>query len=529
MTANTTLIHQLLEHSAARVPDKVCLIQGEQRITYAQVNGWANALGGYFLDRGLLPGDRVALLMDNGPEYAICYYGALKAGAVIAPLITDLKPERLGKIIRELEPRFLLALAKQEKILSQTDLGGSNPVEIILKGAGGGGSGLEGAVSFEELISISRPENLRVESDEEKPAVIMYTSGSTGDPKGVMLTHRNIVSNTLAICRYLNLVEEDIQMAVLPFFYVMGQSLLNTHVAVGGTVIVNNRLAFPVPVLEEMVREKVTGFSGVPSTYAYLLHRSPLARYRDKLESLRYCSQAGGHMTRTIKEGLRRVLPAHTRIYIMYGATEAAARLSYLEPDCFEEKMDSIGRPLPGVAFRIVDEAGQELPAGMVGELAARGRNIMAGYWKNEAATREVLKDGWYLTGDQAYVDPDGFYYVVGRKDNLLKVGGHRINPKEIEEVLMASELLVEAAVVGIPDALLGLRLAAAVVSKTGEGEVKKLLSICSRKLPRFKMPANILAVKALPKKAGGKIDLDKVKAFFGQDLEENGGRSSMI
>ena len=514
--SKATLIHHFLEESDERLPDKVCLIQGERRVTYAQINGWANALASYLLDRGLRPGDRVALLMDNCPEYAVSYYGALKAGAVIAPLITDLKPERLGKIIRELEPRFLLALAKHEKILDQTDFSGFTPVEIILKGARGkGGSGLKGFASFDEVISIPRSENLQVEPDENNPAVIIYTSGSTGDPKGVILTHRNIVSNTMGIGRYLNLVEEDIQMAVLPFFYVMGQSLLNTHVAVGGTVIINNRLAFPVTVLEEMVREKATGFSGVPSTYAYLLHRSPLARYRDKLGSLRYCSQAGGHMTRAVKEELRRVLPAHTRIYIMYGATEAAARLSYLEPDRFEEKMDSIGRPLPGVDFRIVDEALQELPAGTVGELAARGPNIMAGYWKNEAATREVLKEGWYFTGDQAYVDPDGFYHVVGRKDNLLKVGGHRINPKEIEEALMASELLVEAAVVGIPDPLLGHKLAAAVVPRTGEGDMKRLLAICSGKLPRFKMPAQILAVKSLPKKAGGKIDLESVKDLF--------------
>jgi long-chain acyl-CoA synthetase len=514
------LIHQFLEQSAARFPDKVALVHDSVRATYAQVNGWANALGSFLLDRGLRPGDRVALLMDNCPEYVVSYYGALKAGAVITPLITDLKPERLGKVIRELEPRFLLALAKQEKILSQTDFSGLNPVEVILKGASGKGKrGLKGVASFEEVISIPRPENLPVEADENNLAVIIYTSGSTGDPKGVMLTHRNIVRNTMGICRFLNLVEKDVQMTVLPFFYVLGQSLLNTHVAAGGTVVINNRLAFPVTVLEEMVREKATGISGVPSTYAYLLHRSPLARYRDKLESLRYCSQAGGHMTRAVKEELRRVLPAHTRIYVMYGATEAAARLSYLEPDRFEEKMDSIGRPLPEVAFRIVDEAGQELPAGTVGELAVRGSNIMAGYWKDEAATREVLKEGWYFTGDQAYVDPDGYYYVVGRKDNLLKVGGHRINPREIEEALMSSELLVEAAVVGIPDALLGYRLAAAVVPKTGEVEVKKLLSICSGKLPRFKMPAPILAVKALPKKAGGKIDLDTVKDFFRQDL----------
>ena len=219
-----------------------------------------------------------------------------------------------------------------------------------------------------------------------------------------MLTHRNIVDNTFSICQYLHLTKNDIQMVVLPFFYVMGKSLLNTHFAVGGTVVINNQFAFPAAVIKEMITEKVTGFSGVPSTFAYLVHRSPLAANRENLTSLRYVSQAGGHMSKAVKEELRRVLPSHTEIVVMYGATEAAARLSYLEPSRFAEKMDSIGKAIPGVTLKVIKENGQEAAVGEVGELVASGSNIMQGYWRNPEATNKALANGWYHTGDQVYM-----------------------------------------------------------------------------------------------------------------------------
>ncbi|MES0447133.1 MAG: AMP-binding protein, partial [Desulfobacterales bacterium] len=341
-------------------------------------------------------------------------------------------------------------------------------------------------------------------------ASIIYTSGSTGIPKGVMLSHRNIVSNVHSICQYLYLTEKDIQMVVLPFFYVMGKSLLNTHIAVGGTVVINNKFAFPASVIKQMADEQVTGFSGVPSTYAYLLHRSPLASYRDSLDSLRYCSQAGGHMSRKLKEELRQVLPKHTKIYIMYGATEASARLTYMEPDRLEAKLDSIGKPISGVTLRVLDEKGKEVPIGQTGELVASGSNIMQGYWKDKKATAKVLDENGYHTGDLGYQDKEGFFYVTGRKDNLLKVGGHRINPQEIEDALMETELVIESAVLGIPDELLGYRLVAIVTPKSEDCSADQILSACSEKLPRFKLPGEVNLVRALPKSTSGKINRRK-------------------
>ena len=250
--------------------------------------------------------------------------------------------------------------------------------------------------------------------------------------------------------------------------------------------------------------------SGVPSTYAYLLHRSPLAASRDKLVSLRYCSQAGGHMSRQIKQELRRVLPQHTLLYIMYGATEASARLSYLEPVDFDRKIDSIGKAIPGVTLRVLDERGNEMLAGQFGELTASGDNIMQGYWKDPETTALVLDHNGYHTGDLAYMDDEGFFYLVGRKDNLLKVSGHRVNPQEIEDVVMGSGLIVEVAVLGVPDPLKGNSLVAVAVPVRDDCEAGSVLEYCASKLPRYKVPERMTLVRALPKKLTGKIDRAK-------------------
>jgi long-chain acyl-CoA synthetase len=254
----------------------------------------------------------------------------------------------------------------------------------------------------------------------------------------------------------------------------------------------------------------VTGFSGVPSTYAYLLHRSPLAKLRDRLGALRYCSQAGGHMSDAVKQELRRVLPEHTKIYIMYGATEASARLSYLEPERFEEKMGSIGKPIPGTALRVLGPERQEVLTGESGEFVGQGPNIMLGYWKDDEATAKVLDEHGYHTGDLGYQDEEGYLYVTGRKDNLLKVGGHRINPQEIEDVLMGTQLVIEVAVLGRPDVLLGHKLVALACPKNGDCNENLILGECATKLPRYKMPSEVKLVRSLPKSTSGKIDRTK-------------------
>jgi acyl-CoA synthetase (AMP-forming)/AMP-acid ligase II len=454
--------------------------------------------------------------LENSIEYVISYYGVLKCGAVAVPLSTDLKPDGLRPVLAELAPKAVISSSRCERLLQATDLSLFEVQALLLKSPKLNWSSVSvPTVSWDDLVGIEGSSNPDVSIGESALASIIYTSGSTGKPKGVMLSHRNIVSNAHSICHYLDMTEKDIQMVVLPFFYVMGKSLLNTHFAVGATVVINNRFAFPATVINQMVDEQVTSFSGVPSTYAYLLYRSPLAKFRDRLGALRYCSQAGGHMPDPIKQELRKVLPEHTKIYIMYGATEASARLTYLEPERFEEKMGSIGKPIPGVTLQVLGREKGEVSIGHTGELVGKGPNLMLGYWKDAKGTEKVLDDHGYYTGDLGYQDADGYFYVTGRKDNLLKVGGHRINPQEVEDALMDTQLAIEAVVLGQPDALLGHRLVALACPKNGDCNESLILSECSKRLPRYKMPSEVKLVRSLPKNTSGKIDRARCLELF--------------
>jgi acyl-CoA synthetase (AMP-forming)/AMP-acid ligase II len=505
---NQTLIHHFLEASANLHPDKIALIHEETRASYAEINNQANHLAHCLLNEGVCHGDRVVVLLENGLEYVISYYAVLKAGAVVVPLSTDLKTDGLRVLLEKLEPKVMVSSFRFEQLLESVKMASSTLQCVILKSPKLHWAS-EGCMTFswEDLMGNQSLPNPNIPMDETALASVVYTSGSTGEPLGVMLSHRNIVINTHAICESLRLTDTDVQMVVLPFFYVMGKSLLNTHFAVGGTVVIHNKFAFLASVLNRMVAERVTGFSGVPSTYAYLLHRSPLMSYRDKLDALRYCSQAGGHMPRALKEELRRALPDHTQIYIMYGATEGSARLTCLEAERFETKMDSVGKPISGVTLQVLTPKGEVLPPKQTGEIVAKGNNIMQGYWKNAKATDIVMDQNGYRTGDLGYRDDEGYFFIQGRKDHLLKVGGHRINPQDIEDILMKSDLLIEVAVLGVPDNLQGHKLVALATPKDNIVSENDVLHYCSERLPGHKVPKAVKLINALPKNASGKID----------------------
>ena len=509
MTTANRLINHFLEKSAELSPDKTTVVHEQNRAGYSDVNKWANQLAHSLIEAGVGPGDRVVLLCENSIEYVFCYYGILKAGGIVASLNTDIKPGGLAELVKELEPKALVVSSRLEKTARALGplLSGTGRLMVIRPRPAWRSTGGDVSPHDDELAG--RPEeNPGLDIDPKSCAAIIYTSGSAGKPKGAMLSHANISANTRAIIEFLELTSSDIQMVVLPFFYVMGMSLLNTHVAVGGTVVINNKFAYTASVLKQMAEEGVTGFSGVPSTYAHLLFKSPLAAYRDKLPALRYCSQAGGHMPRHVKLELLKTLPIHTRLVIMYGATEASARLTYVPPERLEAKIDSIGIPIAGVTMSVMSPEGKILGPGETGELVARGENIMLGYYKDEEATKRVLDTHGYHTGDLGYRDEDGFLYVTGRKDNQIKVGGHRVNPQEIEDTIIESGLAAECLVFGIPDPLQGRRLAGLVVPirKTAD-TVEGILKYCGAKLPKFKVPGSLLLVEAIPKTSSGKPD----------------------
>lgn len=512
---NSWLIHHFLENSAEKMPNKTALIHEKVMATYSEINSSANGLARYLSDIGATLGDRVVVMLDNSLEYVVSYYAILKNGSVAVPMNNDIKAETLKSILEEVQPKAIIAPAKCKAKLIDTPFSGREDCKLLFQKKNmqlttDGGD----EIRLDHFMT-TNINNICLDLDANLLSSIIFTSGSTGMPKGVMLTHKNIVSNTHSICNYLELTKNDIQMVVLPFFYVMGKSLLNTHFAVGGTIVINNKFAFPAAVISQMIDLKVTGFSGVPSTYAYLLHRSPLSKMKDKLTSLRYCTQAGGHMSKSIKLALKEALPGNTKIYIMYGATEASARLTYLHPKYFNEKIDSIGKPIPGVKIHVIKDGNKDAGQGEKGEIVASGDNIMLGYWGDNKATESALDHIGYHTGDIGYIDDDGFIYLVGRKDNLIKVGGHRLNPTEIEDVIMASKLVIEVIVLGVLDELLGNKLIVIAVAKQPTVESLEIMQFCSQKLPKFKVPHEVVLVRSLPKKKSGKIDKEKCMSIY--------------
>lgn len=515
------LVHHFLEDSAERFPDKSAVLMNGVGHSFRTIDQAANQLAHFLCRRGLNRGDRVAILLANSPEYIISYYAVLKSGGIAVPLNTDLLATHLPQILSRCGAKILITSRLfRRKLLA---IAGDIPsVESIIYRGSTGDPELEERLALEVFYE----EAFLQENGEQPPdrrlidadfASIVYTSGSTGTPRGVTLKHVNVLTNTRSIVSYLQLTPDDRIMAVLPFYYIYGKSLLNTHFSVGGSVVIDNRFAYPNTVLQTMADSDCTGFSGVPSTFAILLHRSALRDFR--FPSLRYLTQAGGAMSPDLQKQVSEVF-APARLFVMYGATEASARLSYLDPSELPRKWGSIGKAIPNVELYVGDENGTELPQGEVGEIIARGSNIMSGYWNDPEATARVLRDGCYFTGDLGRMDDEGFIFVVGRKKEMIKRGAHRISSKEIEECALSCPGVMEAAVFGIDDDILGEAIVCCVSLKDSHQiQEKDILDHCKIKLEAYKMPSHVCILPELPKKDSQKIDKSQLKNLFLNDL----------
>jgi amino acid adenylation domain-containing protein len=503
------LLHAFLEAAARSTPDAVALIDGDRQLSYRELDRLANRFANVLTGSGMKRGDRVAVALENGVEMVAAYFGVLKAGGVAVPLAADPRNDRLPRAIADCRPRVCV-------------LDGGVSDEMA-KGAAALSTLLVVGAATAAVLAVSRPvEPLLATASDAAPAVrpidadlalIVYTSGSTGEPRGVMLTHRNVVANTRSIVRYLQLTERDRVMCILPFHYVYGLSLLHTHVAVGGSVVVDNRFAFPNVVLNAMHSHRVTGLAGVPSTFALLLHRSSLDA--TPLPDLRYVTQAGGAMPpQRLAEWLKR--GPNVPFFVMYGATEASARLTYLDPAELPGRAGSIGRPIPNVEIVVRREDGSPAAAGEIGELVARGSNIARGYWNDPVETARRFDHLGYHTGDMGYADPEGFLYLVGRRHDMIKVGAHRVGAREIEDVISEYPNVHEVAVVAAPHELLGETPIAYVSLRDGETPLNRdaLMSFLRDRLPAYKMPQRITVRDELPKIPGiGKIDRMSLRA----------------
>jgi len=493
---------QALSETVVRYPDNTAVKYSNITISYTELWQTICRVTEFLKQQHLQKGDKVALIADNSIEYIAIYYGILAAGGVVVSLNGTAKARNLNTwlehstsvcvfIHKKYASPSILAMAKQG-------------VKYVLLASKKNSKQDSGVQSWEQVLNtpatVLEPDKL----DTTALASIIYTSGTTGSPKGVMLSHHNLIRNVESIISYLDIRASDSIINILPFYYSYGNSILHTHLLSGACLILENSLMYPHRIVERMQDEKVSGFSGVPSTYALLLNRVDLTKY--DLHNVRYMTQAGGPMAPSEVDKVCNLFP-EVQFYIMYGQTEASARLSYLPPEKLNEKRGSIGIPIPGVKIDIRNKQGQTVKVGETGEIYASGENIMMGYWQDETMTSSVLKNGWLKTGDLAKYDQDGYIYIIGRSSDMIKSGSHRISPKEIEEVIQELEEVCEVAVVGVQDDILGEVIKACIVlCSESEIDERQIKSHCNKYLPTFKLPKYIEFIDELPKTASGKV-----------------------
>ncbi|MBI5266880.1 MAG: acyl--CoA ligase [candidate division Zixibacteria bacterium] len=524
-------IHDLLIATAAAFPDRIAATHEDRSMSFRQLDQASSRFADHLHRLHPDPDGRVAILFDNSLEYLIAFFGIFKAGLVAVPLDTSLGADALAAILTDCQASTLLVEGKFRRKTAELLRNNPSIATVIASAVVPTGRPDLQPILLPKLIgdpddysrkTLSGPDQSPITSsplDLSDPtgadcphelAAMFYTSGSTGSCKGVLLSHRNLVSNTIATVQYLRLTPNDSIIVILPFYYIYGNSLLLTHVACGGRLVIDNRFLYPEVVLDTMEREKVTGFSGVPSHFIILLGNSTFASRR--LEHLRYFTQAGGAMA---PEVIKKLMAAfgHKQIFIMYGQTEASPRVTYLPPERLADKLGSIGIPVPGVGVDVIDEHGQSVPPGQTGEIVVSGPNVMLGYWNQSEESNDVLRDGRLRTGDLARRDEDGYFWIVGRSKEIIKSGGNRVSAKEIEECLLACESVLEAAVVGVSDDILGEAIRAVVVLKNGvEADQKEILLHCKKHLADFKVPKQILFADALPKNQSGKVNKPLLK-----------------
>jgi long-chain acyl-CoA synthetase len=435
----------------------------------------------------------ILLISPNNLFFIKAYLAILKSGNICIPIDPNIEANNLKSIVEIAMPILVFAFTPTKTGELFPNLKCITP-EVL------------------QEFEMHKTSNKIEESfNQEDCAEIIFTSGSTGKPKGVMISHKNLISNTQSIVQYLGLSSNDRILVVLPFYYCYGLSLLHTHLRAGGSIVLNNSFVFIGAILNNLISYKCTGFSGVPSHFQILLRKSESFK-STRFPDLRYVTQAGGKLADVFIREFIQCQP-DVLFYVMYGQTEATARLSYLPPDLNNSKAGSIGKGIPGVELQIVNGDGNRVLPGETGELLAKGDNIMMGYFCDQAETNQVIRNGWLHTGDSGTIDEEGYIYITGRLRQIVKVGGKRINPLEIESVILGIAGVIDCSVIGIEDDLLGEALMASLVITNGSADIiteEYVKRFCSEQLAQFKIPQVIKFSTELNLSATGKKIKDR-------------------
>lgn len=479
------VIDYFFEHSGSLQKEAVV---GRESITYPELRKQVYQTA-TILHQRYGEDKQILLLSENSIFCIVAYLAIIKSGNICIPLNPAIEPENLDKVLHKTNASLAFISKRFTKRFE------SYPFTVW-------NNDTVNQWCTSDTVEMA----VAPDFDEQRLAEIIFTSGSTGEQKGVMITHRNIIANTNSIISYLHLTENDIIEVVMPFYYCYGLSLLHTHLRVGGAVHMNNSFIFIGSVIDDLNRYKCTGFAGVPSHFQILLRKTKDFK-KTRFETLRYVTQAGGKLHNAFIEEFTEAFP-DIKFYVMYGQTEATARLSYLPPEELEKRLGSLGKGIPGVELKVVDEQGKAVEPGVTGEIIARGENIMKGYFKDEKATAETIKQGWLYTGDMATVDEDGYIYMQSRAKEIIKVRGIRISPKEIESVIVTYPGVIDCSIFAETDDITGEALKAIVyvnesdIAHFREDDIRQH---CATKLAAAKVPAKVVFDTQLGFNAAGK------------------------
>ncbi len=496
----------VLQQTAARVPERPAIFFGDQTISYAQLAGTVERVAAGLADLGVGPGDRVALLLPNCPQFVYASVAAARLGAMSVPMNPILAPEEVAYILEDSGARVVFAVEKTAPLA----LAMAQRCECVEHCVVAAEEIPEGALDFRALLR-EDTSGLPEPPGAEEVAVLQYTSGTTGHPKGAMLTHANLLSNAAASAEAVQMNERDVFLAVLPLFHVFGATVTMIIPITLGAASAHIPRFEPLPTLQTIERAGVSIFCGVPSMFAVLAALK--GQHGPDLSTLRLCISGGAALPRELTPIIEERY--ETTLLEGYGPTEASPVIS-VNRTRESRKIGSVGPPLPGVEVQIRDESGAEVKTGEIGEICARGPNIMRGYWQDPEKTAGTIRDGWLYTGDLGHVDADGYIYIVDRKTDMIIVGGLNVYPREVEDVIRLLPAVRDVAVVGSSSRLRGETVSAFIElsegGSLGEGEI---IEHCSEHLARYKVPRTIHFMHELPRSATGKVLKRELRARF--------------
>lgn len=488
-------LNENLKKSAARFPNHTAYTFLNQSTTYAELDKLVDCAASGLSAAGIRKGDRVALMLGNCPEFVIAYHGILRAGAVVVPINPVYTSGEISYILSNSQAKAVIAHSSLEATISPLSEKLENLKMVIYTDS------IESEWTWERLIHDPKDNFENPSIGEDELAVILYTSGTTGKPKGAMLSHRNMASNAASMSQLAEFTEEDRIIAVLPMFHVFCiATCINIPIACGAAIVIVPKFS-PTEVIHTIRREKATLFAGVPTMFRFLL-QVPGATAED-FSTIRACFSGGASIPVELLHRFEEKYKVH--ILEGYGLSETAPVTAF-NPLRGTRKPGSVGVDIPEVKNKVVDPNGMEVPRGEIGELIVNGPNVMKGYLGMPEATSSALKDGWFYTGDLARMDEEGYIYIVDRKKDMILVGGYNVFPREVEEVLYQHPAIVESAVIGMPDKEYGEIVKAFVVTNDEGITTDDILYFCQDKLAKYKLPKQVEFMQELPKNSTGKI-----------------------